>query len=123
MNYILKSKFVKFLVVGGINTVFGYSLFALFIYFNFHYAIATLCATVIGIFFNFKTIGSIVFKSKNNNLLFRFFIVYGFVYLLNILLMFLLNSLVNDNHYVSGAMTVFPLAILSFLLNKKYVFN
>ncbi|GGI46226.1 hypothetical protein GCM10008018_16060 [Paenibacillus marchantiophytorum] len=116
------NKFFKFLVIGGINTIFGYSLYALFIFFHLHYAVATLFSTIIGIFFNFKTIGSIVFKNKNNRLLLKFFIVYGIIYFLNITIMYFLNSLLM-NQYFTGAITVLPLAILSFFLNKKYVFT
>lgn len=41
-------RFLKFLMVGALNTVFGYSVFALFTYLNLHYTISTLLATILG---------------------------------------------------------------------------
>ncbi|TXK76928.1 GtrA family protein [Paenibacillus sp. N3.4] len=117
-----QSRFIKFLFVGGINTLFGYCLFALFIYLNFHYTFAALLSTIIGIFFNFKTTGTIVFKNRDNSLLKKFFGVYALIYLLNISSMYFINILFH-NQYISGAITILPLAILSFYLNNKYVFN
>ena len=65
-KYSTAHKFIKFLFVGGVNTVFGYSIFALFLFLGMHYAVATLFATILGILFNFKTTGVIVFNNKDN---------------------------------------------------------
>ncbi|MFM6404510.1 MAG: GtrA family protein, partial [Microcystis sp.] len=67
-----KSKFVRFLLVGVINTLFGYSVFALMICLGLDYRYSLLIATICGVLFNFKTIGGIVFKDQNNRLLARF---------------------------------------------------
>ncbi|MHC5824813.1 MAG: GtrA family protein, partial [Nostoc sp.] len=47
--HFLSKRFIRFLIVGGINTLFGYSLFALLILLNFHYEIAALISTACGI--------------------------------------------------------------------------
>lgn len=67
-RYNIDYQFVKFLFVGGINTAVGYGLFAFFLFLKFHYALAVLFATIVGICFNFKTTGSIVFKNSDNKL-------------------------------------------------------
>jgi putative flippase GtrA len=118
----LDPRFIKFLFVGGLNTLFGYGMFALFIYFHFHYSIASLLATMLGVLFNFKTTGKLVFKSNDNRLILRFIGVYVIVYLLNILFLKILQ-LFGMNVYFSGAIVILPLAILSYLLNSRYVFN
>jgi putative flippase GtrA len=118
----LEPRFIKFLFVVGINTLFGYGMFALFIYFHFHYSIASLLATMLGVLFNFKTTGKLVFKSNNNRLIFRFIGVYVIVYLMNILFLKILQ-LFEINVYFSGAILIFPLAILSYFLNSRYVFS
>ena len=74
-----KNQFFLFLVVGGINTILGYAVFALLIYLGLHYALAVIIGTIVGILFNFKTTGGIVFKSKDNRLIFKFFAVYGII--------------------------------------------
>lgn len=114
--------FIRYLIVGGINTLFGYGLFALFLYMGMHYSLAALTATILGVVFNFKTTGKLVFKSSDNRLIVRFFAVYGMVYVIQVGLLkgFELLGL---NLYIAGAILLLPLAVLSFLLNKKLVFN
>ena len=109
-------------MVGGINTLFGYGLFALFIFLGFHYAMASFLATVLGILFNFKTTGVLVFQNKDNRLLFRFFGVYGVVFVINVLMLKVLGN-VGFDMYIAGALVIVPLAVLSFVLNKLFVFG
>ncbi|MFN5967546.1 MAG: GtrA family protein, partial [Pseudanabaena sp.] len=78
---IKKSRFIKFLFVGIINTIFGYSVFAILIILRLDYQYALLIATICGVMFNFKTIGTLVFKTKNNELIFRFIGVYCVIYI------------------------------------------
>ena len=118
----LNNKFIRFIFVGILNTIFGYSLFALFIYFNIHYSLAVFLSTLLGVLFNFKTIGNLVFKSNDNSLIFRFILVYVLIYLLNItfLWLFKINGL--ENMYINGLLLLVPLALISFVLNNKFVF-
>ncbi len=116
-----KNQFFLFLIVGGINTVFGYCIFAFFIWIGLNYAIAALLGTICGILFNFKTTGTIVFKSKDNRLIFRFFAVYGIMYIINVA--YLKIFIPYYNVYMLGAIAILPLAFLSYFLNKKFVFE
>ena len=122
MNLSANNRFIRYLFVGFINTVFGYSLFALLIYLHLHYVLASLFATILGVLFNFKTIGRIVFKSCNNTFIKKFFAVYAFTYLLNIggLSVF---SLYHVNMYVAGLMLMVLITPVSFLLNRSFVFK
>jgi putative flippase GtrA len=108
--------------VGGINTVFGYAVFALFILMGLHYVLAALISTVCGILFNFKTTGTLVFKNKDNRLIFRFFGVYLFTYLINIGLLKLFD-MAGVGSLVAGAIIVLPMAVVSFLLMRRFVFK
>jgi putative flippase GtrA len=116
-------RFIVFLFVGVLNTAFGYGLFALFIFFGLHYTLAVLFSTILGVLFNFKTIGAIVFKNGSNKLIMRFIAVYALLYLLNISGLKVLDMAGITNKYISGGILLLPLAMLSFLLNKKFVFN
>ncbi len=122
-KYNINWQFIKFLFVGGINTLFGYSVFSLCTFFNLHYTLSTLTATILGILFNFKTTGCIVFKNNNNNLIFKFLLVYGFVYLLTIGILKLFTIIGLNNMYINYAILLLPNAVLSFLLMKKFVFK
>jgi putative flippase GtrA len=119
------------LAVGGINTAFGYGVFAILVLLNRHFRIcspeaelvlAPLIGTICGILFNFKTTGAIVFKNRNNRLIVRFFGVYSITYLLNYGLLRLLESF-GISRLVGGAITILPLALLAYFLNKRFVFN
>ena len=109
-------------MVGGINTLFGYGLIALFIFLGFHYAMSAFLATVLGVLFNFKTTGVLVFRNKDNRLLFRFFGVYSVVYVINVLMLKVLDN-VGFHMYIAGAFVIIPLAVLSFVLNNSFVFG
>jgi len=114
-------QFLLFLIVGGINTIFGYSVFALFIFVGLHYALAALVSSIVGVLFNFKTTGILVFKNHDNQLISKFISVYVVIYLINIIALKQLNSYC-ANMYYAGALLILPLAFCSFFLNKKYVF-
>jgi putative flippase GtrA len=125
MNYLkkcLKNDIVRFFLVSGLNTAFGYGLFALLIYLGLHYTLAVLISTVTGILFNFKTIGILVFKNYNNLLIFKFFGVYGITYLFNISCLAVFKYF-EINIYLAGAVLLIPVGLLAFLLNKNFVFK
>jgi putative flippase GtrA len=119
---VIEKQFIKFLFVGGINTAFGYSLFALLIYIGLHYSIAVFIGTILGVLFNFQTTGKLVFGSHDRSLMWKFFAVYGIMYFVNISGLYLLEKVIH-NIYISGAILILPLAVLGFGLNKRYVFT
>lgn len=118
----LKQQVIRFIAVGVINTLFGYSIYALLIYLGLNYMVAVLFATVVGVLFNFKTIGRYVFKSSDNNLLIKFILVYTVVYGVNIGLIRLF-TVWNIDYYAAGFLAVVPCAAISFILNKRFVFR
>ena len=82
-------QFMKFIFIGGINTLFGYGVYLFFLFFGLNFAIAALVSTILGIIFNFFTTGRFVFNSKNNSLFFRFILVYVLIYFFTVKLFFL----------------------------------
>ena len=114
--------FVRFLLVGLLNTFFGYAIFAAFIFIGFHYTIATLLSTVLGVLFNFKTLGIMVFKNTKGHLITKFIAVYAVIYCLNIAFLKILSSW-NFNLYIAGLVLLFPMAVTAYLLNKHFVFH
>ena len=119
---IYKNQIVRFVIASGINTIFGFLAFAFFIFIGLYYPIAVLCSTICGVLFNFQTIGRFVFSSNNNLLIFRFIGVYLVTYLfmtagIGILIHF------GTSAYVAGAILILPTGIISFVLNKRFVFK
>lgn len=123
MIAMIKRQAVKFILVGIMNTAFGYGIFALFIYLGLYYPLAVLFSMILGVLFNFKTIGKLVFDSSDNGLIFRFILVYIITYFLNIFFLWLFKWLGFDNMYINGFVLLIPLAAVSFLLNKFFVFR
>lgn len=117
----LKQLVLVFLV-GGLNTLFGYSVYALLIFLQLHYVLASLLATISGILFNFKTTGVIVFKNHNNSLIYRFIAVYVCSYIINVVSLKMLSEM-NINLYLAGALLVIPIALITYVLQKKFVFG
>jgi putative flippase GtrA len=118
----LNRKIILFFLVAGLNTLFGYGLFAGLIFVGLPYILAALMTQILGVLFNFKTYGTLVFKNKDNSRIFRFTGVYIITYLTNISLMFLFRELWGLNDYEIGAILAIPIGLLGFVLNKKYVF-
>ena len=122
VQWVLGSRFLRFLIVGGINTVFGYSVFAALILLKVAYPIAAFLSTVFGVLFNFKSYGRLVFGSHDNSLIFRFFGVYGVCYLLGLAPLAWAKA-----HGVPillmAAICALPMASIGFLLNRRFVFR
>ena len=118
----LDSRFIKFLFVGGLNTLFGYGVFAFFLTLHVHYSLAALLSTLLGILFNFKTYGTLVFRNSDNRLLFKFLGVYGTTYLLAVSSIAVLKSF-HMSAFVAGAILAVPMAPISFLLSRRFVFK
>lgn len=120
---ILSYRYIRFLLVGFVNTVFGYGLYAFFIFIGLHYSVAAFLGTVLGILFNFQTIGRLVFGRTDRRFVFlRFVSVYAFGYFLNVALIYVLKR-VGLNDYLAGAVLVLPVATLIYLLNARLVFK
>lgn len=118
----LEGRFVRFLLVGVLNTIFGYSIFAVLVLIGVHYAIAAFVSTVFGVLFNFKTTGRFVFSSRDNNMLIRFVGVYAISYVVGVLL--LRASVAHSiNVLIASAVLMLPMAFFSYTLNRLFVFR
>jgi putative flippase GtrA len=119
------NKFFRFLIIGGINTVFGYGLYVFIVLLGFNYKIAVLVSTIGGIIFNYFSSGTFVFKYKSifkirTFLLFIF--SYFIIYLFNIFLIKILLDL-GYNEIISGGICIIPTACFSFFLLNFLVFR
>ena len=115
-------QFLLFIMVGALNTLFGYVVFCLFIFLKMHYALSLFLATVIGVIFNFGTTGKIVFKNVDNKLFIRFVLVYAVLYLINVTFL-KLCSYIWDNFYLCGGISTCSTALIAFFMNKYLVFQ
>lgn len=114
-------RLVLFLLVGGLNTVVGYALFMAFLWFGLGSVAALAFATIIGVLFNFQSIGRIVFAGGGSDRLFPFVAVYAVQFALNALALRALESLGVSPLLAQAAMVPF-VAIGGFLAMRRFVF-
>jgi putative flippase GtrA len=125
----------RYLVVGIWNTLFGYSLFALFTWLltglvPMAYMLACVLSNVIAITVAFLGYKWFVFKTKGNYLreYLRCYVVYGTAFLVNLallpLLVVLFDWIVNPraSPYVAGAVLTAGTVLLSFVGHRQYSF-
>ena len=119
----IDEKFFKFLFVGLMNTAFAYAIYALFVTVGLVPNLALFFQYIIGVLWNFKTTGSIVFKNSDNKLLFKFIGAYIITFFLNSVFLNVLVDKIKLNDYLAQALLVLPMAVISFLLFKLWVFK
>lgn len=119
----LDTQFIRFLLVGALNTAFGYGVFAALVLSNMDSGLALLCATLAGIIFNFFTTGGLVFRAAPGPVQFlRFFALYAVLYALNLACLKGLEAL--HLHPLAAQAILLPLfVIISYFLNKHVVFR
>ena len=119
---LIHNRFIRFLFVGGINTLFGYGMFVLFIYLGLHYAAASALGTVLAVLFSFMTNSTIVFQNRDPRLIFRFVAVYSVIYGVHVAGLWGFNQFQVSN-YLAGAILTLPMALVSFTLMRTLVFK
>jgi putative flippase GtrA len=115
-------EFLRFIVVGGVNTLFGFSIYSMCIYLGVGYFFSSAAALGAGVVFNHRTIGKYVFNSGNRKSFFPFAGCYLIVFSLTVILLELLG-VAGANPYVSGFVVSIPMAVLSYFLQRRYVFR
>jgi putative flippase GtrA len=122
MSRFFQLSFVKFLFVAGLNTLFGYAIYSIVYYLIKERYSSVVLSNIVAILFNFKTYSTIVFKSKDNSKIFKFFGVYLCTMCVNMVAFKLLYLSGITDPYVEGAIFLLPGALLSFSLMRKFVF-
>ena len=116
------AKPIRFLVVGGLNTLFGYGLFAMFYLISHLRQPSLIAATVISVLFNYFTTGRLVFANKGLRAMAPFFAGYGVVLLVN---MAVLEGLTRAgvSTLPSQAIALPAMVALSYIINRYGVFR
>lgn len=123
MTLLKNSKIFRFILIGIVNTIFGYLIFIILYYFLFNKEIALTLGFIISILFNYQTISNYVFNDSEQKKLIIFILIYIFTYFLNLLHLYITVDIYNINVYLAQFMTLLYLPAVSFYLNKNYVYN
>lgn len=117
-----RHRWLRFLLVGGMNTAFGYGIYALLLFAGLNYALANLLALWLGLVFSFRTHSGLVFRQRQWRRFFRYLLSWCAIYLLNIGIIALLLQR-GISAYVAGIITIAPAAVLSYLAQRHFVFR
>jgi putative flippase GtrA len=114
-------RFLRFLAVGGLNTMVGYLIFVGLILVGLTVPAAIALATVLGVLFNYLSTGGIVFRDKPGRL-WRFALVYLAQVGLNITGVTALERA--GVHPAIGGFIVLPvLVVFTFFAMRRFVFT
>lgn len=116
-----RKRFLRFLVAGAINTLFGFAAYSICIVDGMAVGLALLAGMLSGTLFNFLTTGRYVFRELSIARFPRFVICYLLIYAINFISIELI-SLWLSNKIVSQAVIAFPIALLSYFLMARLVF-
>ncbi len=122
MTQLLHYSSVRYVLVGILNTLFGYCLFIFLNWLGLNNSIALLCTSVIGIAFSFTTIAHLVFKSNDHQLFYKFILLYVFLYGINLILLESFNYIFHSV-YCSAAFSIIFCALISFYVNRHFIFK
>ena len=117
-----KSQPLRFLIVGGFNTILCYTIYALLVSAELRFWVANLIALLFGISVSFFTQGRIVFGNRNPRLIFRFAAIWLCIYLVQTGLIALLVQASIDPR-IAGLIVLPGTVIISFFTQKLIIFK
>lgn len=119
-------QFISFNIIGLINTLLTTLLFFILIYLEGNYIISLFIVYVLGILFSFYMNKNFTFKYNSSNTLIMFIKMcssYIFIFLLNAGLLYFFIEGILINKYLAQILAMFLLIIVSFMLQKFFVFK
>lgn len=121
---LFSSKFFKFLVSGGLNTLICLFLYWVLIKANFNYILASTLMFVFGVLEGYILSAIFIFKHRINLFhLAKYTSVYLSSYVVNIIILTGLVELIGFSHFMAQVVTSALVAMLNYFLVKVFVFR
>ncbi len=127
--YLKHAEKLQYLLIGGWNTVFGYSVFIALYYgtarFNIHYVVVLVLSQVINITSAYLLYKKFVFKTSGNYLreYCRFCTFYWLSFSVNLILLPALVELLWLNPIIAQGLLIIATAVASYLWHAHYTFS
>lgn len=119
-------RWLRFLLAGGANTAASYAVYATLLLAGLPYALANLGGLAFGILFSFRTHSTYVFRQRDRRRrlaqFLRYLACWSVLYAVNVLLIGGFMRLGLDAYW-AGALAAMPMALLSYLVQKQFVFG
>lgn len=115
----------KYIIVGVLNTIVGYSVYSLLILIDIKYAFALLISHIAGVINSYFWNKYYTFKSSSKNWheLKRFILIYILYYILNLLILSSLIELVSLHPLLGQALSLVVVTTFSFFAHKYWTFK
>lgn len=125
MLKLMQKKEIRFLFVGVLNTIFGYSVYALLCYMGFALFISVTISTILGTFHSFLWNKFYTFESKEKSIteILRFITVYFMAYLINLGVILYFSHYHNVDKYLLGIVGIFVSTIVSYVGHNNFSFK
>ncbi len=115
----------RFISVGILNSIVGYSLYYLLLYLNIYYVQALFISHMIAVTHSYLWNKNWTFKSKGNARIegLKFFSVYGGTFLINLLILVLFVEKLMFNPKIGQVFALVIATMISFLGHKYWSFK
>jgi len=116
---------IRFLFVGGLNTVVGYGTYILFVFLGINYLISNTMSTIIGVAHSYLWNRFFTFKSKEKALqeILKFISVYLLSYFIGLGVLYLVVQKFGINEYIAGLINLVITTFISFFGHKYFSFR
>ena len=121
---LFKIEFIRFLLIGIINTLLGLSVIFILIYFNINNYLANLIGYLVGLVFSFLLHKHYTFNNKTKTIkkqIIIFIVVFLVSYSINFYILYI--SLEYVSKYIAQIMALIAYTFVSYLLNKFITFK
>ena len=116
------AQMLKFGLIGILNTTWSYLLYATFLWFGLGYMLASFFTIVLSVAFAFISQGVLVFGDSSRESLMRFILVWCCIYAVYLAVVAGVARL-GVNHYLGGLIATPLVAVLSYILQRHFVFR
>lgn len=124
LGKLLHSRFFKFLISGGLNTLICLLLYWILIHNQVNYILASTLMFIFGVIEGYILSAVFIFKHKVNFLhLVKYTSVYLSSYVLNIAILAACVELIGLSHFMAQVVTSALVAVLNYFLVKIFVFR
>ena len=118
-------RFIKFGLIGVLNTLITISSYMLLVYLGVYYILANIIGYSLGIINSFYWNKNWVFQvnSKQRNIFMKFVLVNLITLVINTLILYLLNHYLHIHPYLAQIIATGVGLVFNFFLNKKWTFE
>ena len=124
LDKVWKRQEFRFLLVGVLNTIVGYGIYAILVFFHIHYLIANTLSTVLGVLHSYVWNRYFTFqsKAKKGKEFLKFASVYVISYLIGTCTLYLFHQYLHIGTYVAGLINLVITTCVSYFGHKYFSF-